>query len=140
MSKCKAEQDARAIRELSLEKYDVSGRLVRVKLSSAKSDLELRRNQIGQQLLDMKEATQRIESMARNVHRAEELTVPGKKELDKRAKAVADKLLDYNAVRGYNLDVSFKTLAEDYIDNQVYFHAAQQAFLRVEKAIREQKH
>ena len=54
MSKCKAGQTATAIMALNLEMVDDAGRLVKVQLPSATSDLEIQRNELAQRLLDMK--------------------------------------------------------------------------------------
>lgn len=138
MSKCKASQDAGVIQALGLERYDKTGRLMKVQLKAAKNDLEERRNVLAQLLVDLKDATNYLESVARDFGRADELTVLPNEELKKRAKRAAGKVTDYRPVRGYAMGVDFRTLANDYIANQIYFFAAQQAFTEVQKAIKEQ--
>lgn len=135
MSKCKASQDAGVIQALGLERYDRSGRLLRVQLRSAKSDLEERRNVLAQLLVDMKDATEYMEGVARRFGRAGELAVLTEAELEKRAKRAAGKVMDYRPVRGYSMGVNFEVLAKDYVANQIFFHAAQQAFKDVQQAL-----
>lgn len=135
MSKCKAGQTATAIMALNLETVDDAGRLVRVQLPSATSDLEVQRNELAQRLLDMKEATLNAERIAQVMGRAEELPVLDDNALDREAERVKNDILTHAAVRGYESGADFKTIADDYLRNQVYFHAAQKAFVRVRDAL-----
>lgn len=135
MSKCKAGQTATAIIALNLETLDEAGRLVKVQLPSATSDLEIQRNELAQRLLDMKEATMNIEKLARIMGRAEELPVLDDDALDLEAERIRNNVLAYNPVRGYGSGVEFKTIANDYFQNQIHFHAAQKAFVRVRAAL-----
>lgn len=137
MSKCKASQDAAVIQSLGLERYDRTGRLLRVSLPSAKGDLEGRRNALAQLLIDLKNATEYIEGVARQFGKADELTVLTDSELQKRSKRVAGKLMEYQPVRGYAMGISFETLAKDYIANQIHFFAAQQAYAEVQSALKD---
>ena len=138
MSKCKASQDAGVIQALGLERYDRTGRLFRVQLQSATSDLEERRNVLAQLLIDIKDATHYLEGVARSFGRADELTVLADSELAKRSKRAANKVTDYRPVRGYAMGVTFEVLAKDYVSNQIYFHAAQQAFNEVQQSLKQQ--
>jgi len=135
MSKCKAGQTATAIMALNLEMVDDAGRLVKVQLPSATSDLEIQRNELAQRLLDMKEATLNIERIARVMGRAEELPVLDDNALDREAERVKNDVLSHAAVRGYGSGIEFNTIADDYLQNQVHFHAAQKAFVRVRDAL-----
>lgn len=137
MSKCKASQDAGVIQALGLERYDRSGRLLRVQLTSAKSDLEERRNVLAHLMIEMKDATEYMEGVARRFGKADELTVLPESELEKRASRVAGKVTDYRPVRGYAMGVAFEMLEKDYVANQIYFFAAQQAFMEVQRALNE---
>jgi hypothetical protein len=136
MSKCKAGQTATAIMALNLETLDEAGRLVKVQLPSATSDLEVQHNELAQKLLDMKEATLSIEQIARVMGRAEELPVLDDDALDREAERIKNSVLAHNPVRGYGSGVEFKTIADDYFQNQIHFHAAQKAFVRVRDALR----
>ena len=138
MSKCKAGQDAGLVQSLGIEKYDGAGRLLRAPLRSATNDLEKRRNALAQLLLDLSDATNLIEGVARSFGRADDLTVLSLAELEKRSQALAGKIVDYLPVRGYAMGVDFETVAKDYVENQIHFHAAQVAFRDVQQAIRDQ--
>ncbi|WP_028004516.1 hypothetical protein [Sinorhizobium meliloti] len=136
MSKCKAGQDASAILALNLESFDKEGRLVKVPLPSAASDLEIRRNELAQLLIDMKDATALMEQVARTMGRSEDLVVLSQAELEQSFASVESSILEHRPIRGYGPGISFKRVSQDYRTNQIYFHAARQAFERVEAAIR----
>lgn len=135
MSKCKAGQTANAIIALNLETLDDAGRLVKVQLPSATIDLEIQHNELAQKLLDLKEATSHIEQIARVMGRAEELPVLDDDALDREAERVQNDVLAHNAVRGYGSGVEFRTIADDYLQNQIHFRAAEKAFVRVRDAL-----
>ncbi|MGO7788382.1 hypothetical protein ACC703_12985 [Rhizobium ruizarguesonis] len=135
MSKCKAGQTATAIMALNLETFDDAGRLVKVQLPSATSDLEIQHNELARKLLDLKDATSTIEGIARIMGKAEELPVLDDDTLDREAERVKNDVLAHNAVRGYGSGVEFKTIFDDYFQNQIHFHAAQKAYVRVRDAL-----
>ena len=55
--------------------------------------------------------------------------------LDREAERVKNDVLSHAAVRGYGSGIEFNTIADDYLQNQVHFHAAQKAFVRVRDAL-----
>ena len=138
MSKCKAAQNASVIQALGLEGFDTQGRLFRTQLISAASDLEERRNRLGNRLLALKDATLFIEATARDMGRADDLEVLELDALRRGAAQIVGDIIEFMPVRGYSPEVKFEMIAEDYVKNQIYFFATHQSFEQIQAAINEQ--